>query len=84
MPWVARHLDSKTHLSTKEEDVWEDCHDVGLLSWTVVYGDILHSTRGFNNVAQMHAPTGAHLAKAIKMLQARVEKVAREEGPGWT
>ena len=84
MPWVARHLDSKTHLSTKEEDVWEDCHDVGLLLWTVVYGDILHSTRGFNNVAQMHAPTGAHLAKAIKMLQARVKKVAREEGPGWT
>ena len=52
VPWVARHLDSKTHLTTKEEDVWEDCHDAGLLSWAVVYGDILHGTRSFNNVAQ--------------------------------
>ena len=34
--WVARHLDSETHLSTKEEDVWEDCHDAGLLLWAVV------------------------------------------------
>ena len=84
VPWVARHLDSKTHLTTKEEDVWEDCHDAGLLSWAVVYGDILHGTRSFNNVAQLHAPTGAHLTKATEMLQARVEKVAREEGPGWT
>ena len=84
VPWVARHLDSKTHLPTKEEDVWEDCHDAGLLSWAVVYGDILHGTRSFNNVAQLHAPTGAHLTKATEMLQARVEMVAREEGPGWT
>ena len=84
MPWVARHLDSETHLTTKEEDVWEDCHDAGLLSWAVVYGDILHGTRSFNNVAELHAPTGAHLTKATEMLQARVEKVAREEGPGWT
>ena len=67
VPWVARHLDSKTHLTTKEEDVWEDCHDAGLLSWAVVYGDILHGTRSFNNVAQLHAPTGAHLTKATKM-----------------
>ena len=64
--------------------MWEDCHDAGLLSWAVVYGDILHGTRSFNNVAQLHAPTGAHLTKATEMLQARVEKVAREEGPGWT
>ena len=84
VPWVARHLDSKTHLTTKEEDVWEDCHDAGLLSWAVVYGDILHGTRSFNNVAQLHAPTGAHLTKATEMLQARVEKVAREGGTGWT
>ena len=84
VPWVARRLDSKTHLTTKEVDVWEDCHDAGLLSWAVVYGDILHGTRSFNNVAQLHAPTGAHLTKATEMLQARVEKVAREEGPGWT
>ena len=83
VPWVARHLDSKTHLTTKEEDVWEDCHDAGLLSWAVVYGDILHGTRSFNNVAQLHAATGAHLTKATEMLQARVEKVAREEGLGW-
>ena len=84
VPWVARHLDSKTHLTTKEEDVWEDCHDAGLLSWAVVCGDILHGTRSFNNVAQLHAPTGAELTKATELLQARVEKVAREEGPRWT
>ena len=83
VPWVAGHLDSKTHFGTKEEDVREDCHDAGLLSWAVVSGDILHGTRGFKNVARLHAPTGAHLAKATEMLQARVEKVAREEGPGW-
>ena len=84
MPWVARHLDSKTQLTTNEEDVWEDCHDARLLSWAVVYGDILHGTRSFNNVAQLHAPTGAHLTKATEMLQARVEKVAREKRSGWT
>ena len=78
VPWGARHLDSKTHLSTKEEGVWEDCHDASLLSWAVVCGDILHGTRSFNNVAQLHAPTGAHLTKATEMLQARVENVARE------
>ena len=27
VPWVARHLDSKVQHSTKEEDVWDDCHD---------------------------------------------------------
>ena len=64
--------------------MWEDCHDAILLSWAVVYGDILHGTHSFNNVVQLHAPTGAHLTKATEMLQARVEKVAREEGPGWT
>ena len=84
VPWVARHLDSQTHRTTNEEDVWEDCHDAGMLSWAVVYGDILHGTHSFNNVAQLHAPTGAHLTKATEMLQARVEKVAREEGPRWT
>ena len=64
--------------------MWEDCHDAGLLSWVVAYGDIVHGTRSFNNVAQLHARTGAHLAKATETLQALVAKVAREEGPGWT
>ena len=64
----AKHLDSKEDLTTREEDVWEDCHDAGLLSWAVVYGDILHGTRNFNNVAQLHAPTCAHLTKATEML----------------
>ena len=84
VPWVARHLDSKTHLTTKDEDVWEDCHDAGLLSRAVVHGDILHGTRSFDNAAQLHAPIGAHLTKATEMLQARVENMAREEGPRWT
>ena len=84
VPWVVRHLDSKAHLTTKEQDVWEDCHDAGLLSWALVYGDILHGTHSFNNVAQLHAPTSAHLTKATEMLQPRVEKVAREEGLGCT
>ena len=61
--------------------MWEDCHDASFLSWALVYGDILHGTRSLNNVAQLHAPTGAHVTKATEMLQARVEKVAREEGP---
>ena len=82
MPWVARHLDSKTHLTTKEEDVWEDCHDAGLLSRAVVYGDILHGTRSFNNVAQLHAPTGAHLTKATEMLQARWKRWRGRRGKG--
>ena len=30
--WVARHLDLKVQHSTKEEDVWEDCHDESLLA----------------------------------------------------
>ena len=77
VPWVVRHLDSKPHLTTKEEDVWDDCHDAVLQSWAVVYGDILHGTHTFNNVAQLHARTGAHLTKATEMVQARVEKVAR-------
>ena len=65
--------------------MWQDCHDAGLLSSAVVYGDILHGTRSFNNVAQLHAPTGAHLTKATEMLQAQVEKVARGGGGlGWT
>ena len=83
VPWVARHLDSKVQHSTKEEDVWEDCHDASLLAWGVVYGDILHGMRCFNSVAQLRAPTGAHLATATGMLEARLQRVAREEGPGW-
>ena len=61
VPWVARHLDSKVQHSTKEEDVWEDCHHASLLAWVVVYGDILHGLRCFNSVAQLRAPTSAHL-----------------------
>ena len=83
VPWVARHLDSKVQHSIKEEDVWEDCHDASLLAWGVVYGDILHGMRCFNSVAQLRAPTGAHLATATGMLEARLQRVAREEGPGW-
>ena len=82
IPWVARHLDSKVQYSTKEEDVCEDCHDATFLAWGVVYGDILHGMRCFNNVAQLHATTGAHLATTIGMLHALLQKVAREEGPG--
>ena len=82
VPWVARHLDSKVQHSTKEEDVWEDYHDANLLAWGLVYGDILHGMWCFNNVAQLRAPTGAHLATATGMLHARLQKVAREEGPG--
>ena len=33
VPGVARHLDLKVQHSTKEEDVWEDCHDASLLAW---------------------------------------------------
>ena len=65
--------------STKEEDVWEDRHDASLLAWVVVYGGM----RCFNNVAQLRAPAGAHLATATDMLRARLEKVPREEGPDW-
>ena len=83
VPWVAGHLDLKVQHSTKEEDVWEDCHDASLLAWGVVYGDIPHGMLCFNNVAQLRAPTGAHLATATDMLRARLQKVAREEGPGW-
>ena len=63
--------------------MWEDCHDASLLAWGVVYGDILHGMRCFNSVAQLRAPTGAHLATATGMLEARLHRVAREEGPGW-
>ena len=84
VPWVARHLDSKVQHSTKEEDVWEHCHDASLLAWAVVYGEILHSVRCINSVAQLRAPTGAHLATAIGMLEARLQKVAQEEGQGWS
>ena len=77
------HLDLKVQHSTKEDDVWEDRHDASLLAWVVVYGDILHGMRCFNNVAQLRAPTGAHCATATGMLQARLQKVAQEKGPGW-
>ena len=77
VPWVAGHLDSKVQHSTKDEDGWEDCHDASLLAWGVVCGDILHRMRCFNNVAQLRVPTGAHLATAIGMLQARLQKVAQ-------
>ena len=83
VPWVARHLDLKVQHSTKEADVWEDCHDASLLAWGVVYGDILHGIWCFDNVAQLRTPTGAHSATATNMPQARLHKVAREEGPGW-
>ena len=83
VPWVTRDLELKVQHSTKEEDVWEDCHDANLLAWGVVYGDILHGIRCFNNVAQLRALTSAHLATARDMLQAELQKVAREEGPGW-
>ena len=73
----------KVQHSTKEEEVWEDCHDASLLAWGVVYGDVLHGMRCFNNVAQLRAPTSAHLATTTDMLQARLQKVAREEGPNW-
>ena len=76
VPCVARHLDSKVQHSTKEEDVWEDCHDAGLLAWGVVYGDILHGMRCFDSVAQLRAPTAAHLATTASMLQARLQRVA--------
>ena len=61
--------------STKEEDVWEECHGASLLAWGVVYGDTLHGMQCFNNVAQLRTPTGAHLAAAIDTLQARLQKV---------
>ena len=81
--WVARHLDSKVRHSTKEGDVWEDCHDASLLAWGVVHGDIRHGMRCFNSVGQIRAPTCAHLVTAIGMLEAWLHRVAREEGPGW-
>ena len=83
VPWVARHLDLNVQHSTKEGDVWEDCHDATLLAFGVVYGDILHGMRCFNNVAQLRASTRAHLATATDMIHARLQKVAREEGLGW-
>ena len=83
VPWVARHLDSKLQHSNKEEVVWEDCHDASLLAWGVVYGDILHGMWCFNSVAQLRAPRDAHLATTTGMLEARLQKVAQEEGQGW-
>ena len=83
VPWVAQHLDSKVQHSTKAEDVWEDCHGASLLAWGVVYGNILHGMRCFNSVAQLRAPTSAHLATPTGMLQARLQKVAQKEGLGW-
>ena len=56
VPWVAPPLDSKMQHSTKEEDVWEDCHDASLLASGVVYADILHDMRSFNSVAQLRVP----------------------------
>ena len=49
----------------------------------VVDRDILHGMRCCNNVAQLRAPTGALLAAATGMLQAPLQKLARDEGPGW-
>ena len=54
-----------------------------LVAWGPVYGDILHGMRCFNNVAQLRVPIGAYFAFATDMLQAPLQKVAREEGPGW-
>ena len=71
VPWVARHLDSKPHLTTKEADVWDNGHDACLLSWAVVYADVLHGTCRFNNVAWLHAPTGAHLTKSNRHVAGR-------------
>ena len=51
--------------------------------WWMVCGDILHGMWCFNCAAQLHAPSDAHLATATNMLEARLQKVAREEGPGW-
>ena len=81
-PLGLKALDLQVQHSTKEEDVWEDCHDASLLAWGFVYGDILHGMRCFENVAQVRVPTGAHLATAKGILQARLQKVAQEEGPG--
>ena len=83
VPWVATHLDLKVQHFTKEDDVREDCYDASLLAWGVVYGDILHGMRCFNNVAQLCAPTAAHSATATDMIRARLQKVAEEEGPSW-
>ena len=63
--------------------MWKDPHDASLPAWGVVYGDILHGMRCFNCVAQLRAPTGAHLASATGLVQARLQKVACEGGPGW-
>ena len=82
VPWVARHLDLKAQHSTKKEEVWEACHDAGLLAWGVVYMDIPHGMVRFNLVAQQRAPSASLLATATDMLQARSQKVAREEGQG--
>ena len=82
VPWLAGHLDLKVPHSTKEEDVSEDCHDATLLAWGVVYGDILHGMRRFNNVAQLRAPTSAHLAAVTGVPQPLMQKMAPEEGAG--
>ena len=39
--------------------------------------------RCFNSVGQLRAPTCAQLATTTGMLQARLQRVAREEGLGW-
>ena len=83
VPWAARHFDCKVQHSTKEEDVWENCHDATLPALRVVYADVLHGMRYLNNVAELHAPTGAHSASAIDLSQATLPKVAEEEGSGW-
>ena len=63
--------------------MWKDCHDASLLASGVVYGNIQHGMRCVNCVAQLRAPIGAILASTTGILQARLEKAACEEGPGW-
>ena len=63
--------------------MWEDYHDATSLARGLVYGDIYDGMRCFKDVAQLRAHSGAHLATKADMLQARLQKVARQEGPGW-
>ena len=32
VPWLARHSHLKVQHSTKQDDVWEECHDASLLA----------------------------------------------------
>ena len=63
--------------------MWEECHDATLVAWGVVYGDTPHGMPCFNNVGELRAPTGAHVATAINKLHAWLDKMAREEVPAW-